>query len=108
MEAQAQKEYQAKLEVVEAELQAINAKLTQLVSEQSGSGLIYATPEMEAVIDQNRIQQAELQSQIREIRRELRHGIETLGTIIGAINLLWAPLGLLIFAIIFNRMRKSN
>ncbi|EDY83454.1 hypothetical protein VDG1235_3081 [Verrucomicrobiia bacterium DG1235] len=108
MEADAQKQYQAKLEIVEAELQEINSKLTQLVSEQANSGIIYATPEMEEVIAENRAKQAELKSQIRVIRRDLRQGIETLGTVIGAINLLWAPIGLLIFAIIFNRLRKNR
>lgn len=108
MEAEAQKLYQAKLEVVEAELQETSSKLGELLSEQTGSGIIYATPEMEELIDQNQKKQAALKSQIREIRSGLRQGIESLGTTIGAINLLWAPIGLLIFAILFNRMRKSN
>lgn len=107
MEAEAQKEYQAKLEVVEAELQQINAELSRLVSEQAGSGTIYATPELSAIIAENQEKQTQLRSEIRNIRRNLRQGIETLGTIIGAINLLWAPVALLIFALIFNRMRKS-
>ncbi|MBK1877378.1 Gldg family protein [Pelagicoccus mobilis] len=107
MEAEAQKQYQAKLELVEAELQAINAELTKLLSEQAGSGVIYASPEMTAMITENQQKQAELRGEIRNIRRELRQGIETLGTVIGAINLLWAPIGLLIFALLFNRMRKA-
>ncbi len=108
MEAEAQKQYQAKLEVVEAELQETNQKLSQILSEQTGSGIIYATPEMEELIAQNQKKQAELKSQIREIRSGLRKGIDRLGNAIGAINLLWAPIALLAFAILFNRMRKSN
>ncbi|MDQ8186986.1 GldG family protein [Pelagicoccus sp. SDUM812002] len=108
MEAEAQKQYQAKLEVVEAELQETNQKLSEILSEQTGSGIIYATPEMEELIAENQKKQAELKSQIREIRSGLRQGIDTLGNTIGAINLLWAPLALLAFALIFNRMRKSN
>lgn len=108
MEAEAQKLYQAKLEAVEAELQETNQKLSQILSEQAGSGIIYATPEMEELIAENQKKQAELKSQIREIRSGLRQGIDTLGNTIGAINLLWAPIGLLAFALIFNRMRKSN
>jgi ABC-type uncharacterized transport system involved in gliding motility auxiliary subunit len=108
MEAEAQKEYQAKLEVVEAELQETNQKLSQILSEQTGSGIIYATPEMEELIAQNQQKQAQLKSQIREIRSGLRQGIDRLGNTIGAINLLWAPLALLAFALIFNRMRKSH
>ncbi len=108
MEAEAQKQYQAKLEVVEAELKETNQKLSQILSEQTGSGIIYATPEMEELIAENQKKQAELKSQIREIRSGLRQGIDTLGNAIGAINLLWAPLALLAFALIFNRMRKSN
>lgn len=107
MEAEAQKLYQAKLEVVEAELQETNAKLTQILSEQTGSGIIYATPEMEDLIAENQKKQAELKSQIREIRGGLRQGIKSLGTTIGAINLFWAPLALLAFAVLFNRMRKK-
>ncbi|MBC2604591.1 GldG family protein [Pelagicoccus albus] len=108
MEAEAQKEYQSKLEAVEAELEEINAKLSDLVSEQANSGIIYATPEMEEVVAENQRKQAELKSQVRVIRRELRQGIETLGTVIGAVNLLWAPIGLLIFAVYFNRLRKGK
>lgn len=107
MEAEAQKEYQAKLEVVEAQLQEINSELSRLLSEQAGQGVIYASPEMTAMIEQNQQKQAELRGEIRDIRRNLRQGIEALGTTIGAINLLWAPIGLLLFAILFNRMRKS-
>lgn len=108
MEAEAQQAYQQKLQSVEAELEQINSQLAQLMSEQTGSGVIYATPEMEDKISEFQTKQAELKGEIRVIRRELRQGIESLGNTIGAINLLWAPIALVFFALYFNRLRRRN
>lgn len=108
MEVEAQKAYQAKLQAVEEELAQISQKISQIISEQQGSGVIYMTPEIEAVLQENREQEAALRAERRTIRRELRQGIERLGTILGAINLLWAPVGLAIFGILYSRSRKQK
>ncbi|MDQ8205168.1 GldG family protein [Pelagicoccus sp. SDUM812003] len=107
MEAEAQKAYQAKLEAVEAEIEEINSKLSQLVSEQTDTGVIYATPEMQEAIDEFKERQAAAKAERRLIRRDLRQGIETLGNVVGAINLLWAPIALALFGLYFFRSRKG-
>lgn len=106
MEQEAQQVYQAKLQAVEDRLTEINSKLSQLASEQTESGTIYITPEMQKVIDDFRNEEAAAKAERREIRRELRQGIESLGNVLGTVNLIWAPLALLAFGIMFNRMRK--
>ncbi len=108
MEADAQKAYQAKLQQVEDQLAEVSAKITQLIGDQQGGGFIVATPEIQQALEEEREQQSALRAERREIRRGLRQGIESLGRKIGAINLLWAPLGLVAFYLVFNRMRKQN
>ncbi len=108
MEAEAQKDFQAQADAVEAQLEQINARLSELVQQQQGSGLIYATPEMQEVIEENQAQQVKLRAELRKIRRELRSGIESLGHTIGTINLVWAPLALLAFGLYFSRLRKRK
>ena len=106
MELEAQKEFQAKLQSIEERLQATSGKLQELISQQQGSGLILATPEMQAVIDEQRAEEAKLKSERRQIRHDLRRGIENLGRVIKTVNLLWAPVALALFGLYFSRMRK--
>ena len=106
MEADAQKAYQAKLQQVEDQLAAVTAKISQLIGDQRGGGFIVATPEIQQALDEQKDQQAALRAERRDIRRGLRQGIESLGHKVGALNLLWAPIGLVAFYIVFNRMRK--
>ena len=108
MQKEAQKVYQAKLDELEEELSEINARLNELLSEHRGGGTIILTPEMQAVIDDNREQQALRKAERREIRRELRQGIERLGYTVGAINLLWAPFFLVVFGTFFGRVRRNS
>ena len=108
MEAEAQQAYQAKLEVVEEKLADISQKISKLIGEQQGGGFIVATPEISAILQENRDQEVKLRAESREIRRNLRQGIERLGNWVGAINLLWAPIGLALFGVSYNRMRKRG
>ena len=108
METEAQKAYQQKLQDVEAQLADISQRISQIVSEQQGQGVIYMTPEIEQVLQENREQEAALRAERREIRRELRQGIESLGNVLGALNLLWAPVGLAVFGVLYNRSRKKK
>lgn len=107
MEAEAQKAYRAKLDDVEARLNEITTQITELASQQQGGGYIVATPEIEQALQKHREEEAALKSERRKVRRELRQGIESLGTTLKAINLLWAPIALLAFAILFQRARKG-
>lgn len=106
MEAEAQKIYQAELESVEEELEQISAKISELIGDQQGMGFIEMTPEIQAILQENRDQEAQLRVKRRQVRRDLRQGIERLGNWVGAINLLWAPIALAIFGVAYNRMRK--
>jgi len=107
MEQKAQQAFQSKLQEVEERLEQINSQISQLATEQGSSGTIYITPEMEEVIEDFRAEEAAAMAERREIRRNLRQGIETLGAVLGAVNLAWAPIALLIFAVAFNRIRKG-
>jgi len=108
LELKAQQAYQAKLQEVEDQLSTIQQKIQEIASQQQGSGLIVATPELQEILKKNQEEQARLQGERREIRRELRSDIESLGSLLLWSNRLYAPFALLIIGILFFKSRKQR
>jgi len=108
LEVEAQKEYQSKLQRVEEQLSEISRQIQQIASQQQGSGMIVATPELQEALQKHREEEAELRSQRREIRRELRSDIESLGSLLLWTNRLYAPAILILIGIFFFKSRKQR
>lgn len=107
MEAEAQKQYQAKLNELDKRLQEVQTKLTELQGKKGEGNRLVATPEMTKAIEDFQKQQAEMRRERREIRRALREDIDALENKLLVVNLLSTPILVLAFGLIFYRNRKK-
>jgi ABC-type uncharacterized transport system involved in gliding motility auxiliary subunit len=107
MEAEAQKQYQAKLSELDARLQQVQTKLTELQGKKGEGNRLVATPEMAKAIEDFQKQQATMRGERREIRRALREDIDRLENKLLVVNLLATPLLVGAFGIWFYRARKK-
>jgi ABC-type uncharacterized transport system involved in gliding motility auxiliary subunit len=107
MQAVAQKKYQEKLTSLEARLNEVQTKLTQLQGQKTDANRLVASPEVKKSIEEFRTQSADLRSQRRQIRLALREGIDALETRLLLINLLATPFLVGLFGLWFYRARRA-
>lgn len=108
MEVAAQKQYQIKLQEVEDRISEMNQEIQKLVSQQQGTGMIVASPELSEAIQKLRENEANMRAERRVIRRELRKDINALKWKLVTLNIGYSPIGLVIFGFLFYRMRKQK
>jgi ABC-type uncharacterized transport system involved in gliding motility auxiliary subunit len=108
MEVEAQKQYQIKLQEVEEKISEMNQEIQQLVTQQQGTGLIVAGPELSQALQELRENEANMRAERRVIRRELRKDIDALKWKLVSLNIGYSPISLVIFGFIFYRMRKQK
>lgn len=111
MELAAQAEYQRELDALESELADVRARLRELQQQQGDQQVLVASPEVMEAIEKVQLQEAELRSERREIRRKLREDIELLELNLALFNLLTMPILVSLFGVQFflsrNKRRKS-
>ncbi len=91
MELAAQADYQDRLDELEGRLQGVQQRLTELLQSQKDQTRIVATPQMQAEIEQFRIEEVKMKSERRAIRQSLREGIERLQNTLILLNLVTVP-----------------
>ena len=107
METEAQKQYQQKLTELDARLQQVQTKLSELQGKKTEGNRLVASPEVQKAIDDFQKQSAAMRGERREIRRALREDIDRLENRLLLINLLATPLLVGLFGIIFYQSRKK-
>ena len=106
LEVEAQKQYQSTLQEVEDRISEVNQEIQQLVTQQQGTGLIVAGPELSEALQRLRENEATLRAERRIIRRELRKDIDALKWKLVSLNIGYSPIGLVIPSL--HRMRKDK
>jgi ABC-type uncharacterized transport system involved in gliding motility auxiliary subunit len=107
MEVEAQKQYQDKLTALDARLQQVQTKLSELQGKKTEGNRLVASPEIAKAIEDFQKQSAQMRGERREIRRALREGIDALENKLLVINLLASPLLVGVFGFWFYRSRKN-
>lgn len=108
MEADAQERFQTAVTAVDQRLAEIQQELSKLVQEQNTTQQLIATPEMADAVAKWRAQEVQAKAEKRDIRRQLREGIERLQNRLTAINLLVVPLLILVTGISYFISRQSR
>jgi ABC-type uncharacterized transport system involved in gliding motility auxiliary subunit len=106
MQADAQKQFNAKLAELETRLSSVQSKLSELQGKSPDGGRLVATPEVLKAIEEFQAQELALRRERRDIRRSLREGIDALETRLLFINILTAPVLLAAFGLWFARHRR--
>ncbi|MDZ8119582.1 Gldg family protein [Pontiella agarivorans] len=99
LEKQAAFKWQAEEERLNAQLQATQAKLSQLQQSRDDGQQMFLTPEQEAEVKKFRKEVFETQQSLKEVRKSLRRDIEMLGVRLKAFNILGIPLLVAAFGI---------
>ena len=106
MEVEAQKKYQERLTALDAQLQEVQTKLTELQGKKTEGNRLVASPEVAEAIENFQKQSAEMRAQRRQIRRALREDIDALENRLLIANLVASPLLILAFGLWFARSRR--
>jgi ABC-type uncharacterized transport system involved in gliding motility auxiliary subunit len=112
MEAAAQENFEAEQVRLEDRQRELQKKISELLANQSQSGQLVASSDLQEAIAGYRTEEAEVRAALREIKRALRHDIKVLENVLTAVNLLIIPLILLPAGIFFilsrhNRQKKA-
>lgn len=107
MEVEAQKRYQEKLTELDARLQQVQQKLSQLQGKRTEGNRLVATPEVAKAIEDFQKQSATMRAERREIRRALRVDIDRLENRLLVANLFAGPILVLVFGVWFYRSRRK-
>ena len=108
MQAVAQQKFQARQQELDERIQQVQQELQNLLTQQTGSGMIVVSPELEQAINKQREQEAEMRAERRLIRRELTRDIESLGRHIAIYNVAWAPIVLICIGLFYRNVRKRT
>jgi ABC-type uncharacterized transport system involved in gliding motility auxiliary subunit len=107
MEAEAEQKYRDKLSELDARLQQVQTKLSELQGKKTEGNRLVATPEVAKAIEDFQKQQAAMQGERRQIRRALREDIDALENRLLLTNLVATPLLILAFGVWFHRARRG-
>ena len=107
MEADAAEKYKEKLTALEARINEVQSKLSELQGKKSEGGKLIASPDATRAIEDFQKQSSALRGERRAIRRSLREGIDSLENRLLVVNLLGTPLLVCGFGLWYYRRRKG-
>ena len=107
LEAQAMAKWQAKQLELEDALQDTQRRLMALQKEKSGNERMILSREQQEEIAKFRKTQADTRRQLKDVRKELTSGIDSLGTFLKVVNILAVPLLVIGFGI-FRGIRRRR
>lgn len=110
LERAAQERWRSEEERLQRELDETVRRLEALRSEKDQSQRVILSLEQKQEIARFRRKQAEVEAELKKVRRNLREGIERLGYWVKAINILLMPLAVAAAGLLFwlNRRRKTR
>lgn len=107
MQLVAQERYEEQLVERETRLQEVQSRLRELSEQTSAAGQFVAGPEIQAAIDEFRLEEAAIRSELREIRKSLREDVERLDLTLAVLNISIMPLLLALAGVLYFQWRKQ-
>ena len=108
LEAQAMRKWQRKQADLEAELQMTQQRLQALQKQKSGNERFVLSKEQQDEIVKFRKAQADTKKQLKNVRKELTAGIDSLGTTLKCINIALVPVLVVLFGLFRGFVRKRG
>ena len=108
LEAQAMRKWQRKQADLEAELQMTQQRLQALQKQKSGNERFVLSKEQQDEIVKFRKAQADTKKQLKNVRKELTAGIDSLGTTLKCINIALIPVLVVLFGLFRGFVRKRG
>jgi ABC-type uncharacterized transport system involved in gliding motility auxiliary subunit len=107
LEKKAQLAYLEKEKALEAKLNETQEKLRELQSQKTGQQRAILSPEQQAAIERFREEERSFSRELKDVRRDLRRGIESLGVRVKALNILAVPFLVGLFGILRISRRRG-
>ena len=108
LEAQAMRKWQRKQADFEAELQMTQQRLQALQRQKSGDDRFILSKEQQDEIVRLRKAQADTRKQLKNVRKELTAGIDSLGLTLKCINIALVPVLVVLFGLFRGYLRKRG
>lgn len=108
LEAEAMRKWQQKEADLQAELQATQQRLQALQSKKSGNERMILSKEQQDEIIRFRKMQADTSRQLKNVRKELTSGIDSLGLTLKTINIALMPLLVILFGLGRGWLRRKR
>lgn len=91
LEAQAQERFRAEELELEAKLQETESKLNEMQQDKDPASALLLSPEQEKEVEKFRAQQVDTRRKLRQVKRDLRAEIDSLGTRLKLLNIFALP-----------------
>jgi ABC-type uncharacterized transport system involved in gliding motility auxiliary subunit len=108
LQRQAQEKWLAKERDLQKQLDATRERLEELQRQKDKNQKFILSPEQEKEISNFRQEQAKTQRELKQVRKNLREGIEQLGVKVKAINILLVPILVAGAGLAFAWRRRAN
>ena len=108
LEAAALAKWQQKEEALQQKLQEAQAKINQLQAQKSGSERMLLTREQQDEIVKFRKAQADTRRELKNVRKELTAGIDSLGFTLKCVNIVLVPVLVVLFGLARFFLRKRS
>lgn len=109
IQANAQKKWKDEEEKLTAQLTDLQSKLNQLQQQRTDGNRLVLTPQQQQAVDGFRAEEREVKARRREVRKNLREDIESLGHRLIALNLLVVPAACTAFGLgVFARRTRQR
>ena len=106
LEKAAQEQWQAQEEQLQQKLMETQQRLNELQAAKSDDQQLVLSAEQKAELEKFRQQRFETQRQLKDVRKNLRHSIESLGLRLKVINLMAVPLVVAVFGVVLGWRRS--
>ena len=108
LEAEAMRKWQQKEADLQAELEATQQRLQALQKQKSGSERMILSKEQQDEIVRFRKKQADTRRELKNVRKELTSGIDSLGLFLKTVNIGLMPLVVILFGLCRGWLRRRR
>ena len=108
LEAGAMQSYQAKEDELSKKLDATRAKIQEMQQKKKGAQNFLLSRDQQEEIERFRTEEAKINRDLREVRKDLRRDIDNLGVVVKAVNIAAMPVLLILFGIVRTVARRKR
>jgi len=108
LENQAMLAWQSKAEELSKELQETKAQIDELQQQKKGAQRLVLSKEQQSAIERFRAREIEINRQLKNVQKNLRKDIDSLGVVVKTVNLATIPVLVIIFGVVRHSVRRRR
>jgi len=108
LENQAMLAWQSKAEELSKELQETKAQIDELQQQKKGAQRLVLSKEQQSAIERFRAREIEINRQLKNVQKNLRKDIDSLGVVVKTVNLATIPVLVILFGVVRHSVRRRR